>query len=161
MTFDPKAGATPGEIVAAVRKALFIGGAWRPASSDMSFSVENPATGEALAEVPEGTIEDARAAMDAASAAQAAWAATPARRRGEILSAAFARVIALEEPLAILMTLEMGKALAESRGEVRYAAEFLRWFAEEAVRIDGRYSMAPDGSARLLTMRQPVGPACW
>jgi succinate-semialdehyde dehydrogenase/glutarate-semialdehyde dehydrogenase len=136
---------------------LFINGAWTGADSGQVLEVEDPATGQAIAEVADCGPDEARRAMDAAAAVQRSWAATPPRRRGEILTEAWRRMLADEERLAVLMTLEMGKALEESRGEVRYAAEFLRWFAEEAVRIDGRYALAPDGSARLLTMRQPVG----
>ena len=96
--------------------------------------------------------------MDAAVEAAPAWAAQPPRERGEILRRAFETIIARADDLALLMTLEMGKPLAESRSEIIYAAEFLRWFSEEAVRIDGRYAISPNGSGRLLTMRQPVGP---
>ncbi len=101
---------------------------------------------------------DAMAALDAAVEAAPAWAAHPPRERGEILRRAFETIVARADELALLMTLEMGKPLAESRSEIIYAAEFLRWFSEEAVRIDGRYATAPNGSGRLLTMRQPVGP---
>lgn len=146
------------DLLATLPSGLLIAGKWRPARGGGSFPVEDPATGETLAQVADGRVDDAIAAMEAAAVAQADWAATPPRRRSEILSTAYARVIAEIEPLATLMTLEMGKSLEESRGEVRYAAEFFRWFAEEAVRIDGRYAQAPDGSARLLTLRQPVGP---
>ncbi len=144
--------------LADVPRQLFIGGQWRPASDGRSFAVENPATGEPIAEVSDAGPAEAVMAMDACVAAQADWARTPARRRSEILLDACARMLADEERLAVVMTLEMGKSLAESRGEVRYAAEFLRWFAEEAVRIGGHFNMAPDGSARILTLRQPVGP---
>jgi succinate-semialdehyde dehydrogenase/glutarate-semialdehyde dehydrogenase len=136
---------------------LFVAGRWISADLGATLEVEDPATGEVIAHVPDGGEDEARRAMDAAALAQTAWAATAPRRRSEILTEAWRRMLADEERLAVLMTLEMGKALEESRGEVRYAAEFLRWFAEEAVRIDGRYALAPDGSARLITMRQPVG----
>ena len=145
-------------LLASVPTGLFVGGAWRDASGGGRFAVEDPATGETLVEVADGAVEDGVAAMDAAASAQAEWAKTAPRARSEILSRASAAMLADEHRLATLMTLEMGKALSESRGEVRYAAEFLRWFAEEAVRIDGRYALAPDGGSRLLTMRQPVGP---
>ena len=138
--------------------SLWMADEWRAASAGRRFPVENPADGRVLAQVADAEVADAIAAMDAAVAAQAGWAATPPRTRSEILSRAHAAMIADETRLATLMTLEMGKALAEARGEVRYAAEFLRWFAEEAVRIDGRYATAPDGGSRLLTVRQPVGP---
>jgi succinate-semialdehyde dehydrogenase/glutarate-semialdehyde dehydrogenase len=136
---------------------LFIAGRWTPADAGGTLDVEDPATAETIAQVPDCGPEEAVRAMDAAAKVQASWAATPPRKRGEILTEAWRRMLADEERLATLMTLEMGKSLEESRGEVKYAAEFLRWFAEEAVRIDGRYALAPDGSARLLTMRQPVG----
>lgn len=136
---------------------LFIGGAWVDADGGRSLNVEDPATAQTIAQVADAGPDDARRAMDAAAGVQASWAATAPRRRSEILNEAWRRVLAEEERLAVLMTLEMGKSLEESRGEVGYAAEFLRWFAEEAVRIDGRYALAPDGSARLITQRQPVG----
>ncbi len=138
-------------------KTLFIAGRWSDADGGGALEVEDPATGETIAAVPDAGPEEAVRAMDAAAKAQAGWAATPPRQRGEILTEAWRRMLADEERLATIMTLEMGKSLEESRGEVKYAAEFLRWFAEEAVRIDGRYALAPDGSARLLTLRQPVG----
>ena len=101
---------------------------------------------------------DALAALDAAHTAQPAWAATPPRERGEILRRAFETLMARSDELALLMTLEMGKPLAESKAEIAYAAEFLRWYSEEAVRISGGYNIAPAGGSRLLVMRQPVGP---
>jgi len=139
-------------------RGLFIGGQWRDSSNNASFTVEDPATEQALCEVADGTPDDARSALDAAAAAQAEWAATAPRERGEILRRAYERLAEREDDLALLMTLEMGKPLSESKGEVSYAAEFFRWFAEEAVRIDGRWSRNPAGAGRLLTMRQPVGP---
>jgi succinate-semialdehyde dehydrogenase / glutarate-semialdehyde dehydrogenase len=141
-----------------VPKGLLIGGKWREASGGGTLAVEDPATGEALCAVADATIEDGLAALDAATSAQAAWAAHPPRERGEILRRAFEAVTAQADDLALLMTLEMGKPLAESRAEVTYGADFLRWFSEEAVRIRGDYSVAPSGKGRLLTMRQPVGP---
>ncbi len=145
-------------VVDAVPKQLFIGGEWRDASGGATLAVEDPATGETLCEVADATADDALAALDAACAAQAEWAAHPPRERGEILRRAYEEMIERADELALLMTLEMGKALAESKAEIAYAAEFLRWFAEEAVRIDGRYATAPNGAGRLLTMKQPVGP---
>ena len=147
----------PQDVLAGVPKSLFIAGRWTDADSGWTLPVEDPATGETLAEIPDAGVDEAVRAMDAAAKAQASWAATPPRARSEILTEAWRRMLADEERLATLMTLEMGKSLSEARGEVKYAAEFLRWFAEEAVRIDGRYALAPDGSARLLTQRQPVG----
>ncbi len=137
---------------------LFIGGEWRDSSSGMTLDIEDPSTEEALCAVADGTPEDAAAALDAACAAQAAWGATPPRDRGEILRRTFELMNSRADDLALLMTLEMGKPLAESKGEIVYAAEFLRWFSEQAVRIDGRYAVNPNGSGRLLTMKAPIGP---
>jgi succinate-semialdehyde dehydrogenase / glutarate-semialdehyde dehydrogenase len=145
-------------VVGAVNPRLFIGGQWRDAAGGGRFPVEDPATGETLVEVADATAEDGLAALDAAATAQAGWAAHPPRERGEILRRAFEAITAREDELALLMTLEMGKPLAESKAEIAYAAEFFRWFAEEAVRVDGRYAVAPNGKGRLLTMKQPVGP---
>ena len=145
-------------VVDAVTPRLFIGGEWREAGGGGSFAVEDPSTGEELCQVADGTPSDGMAALDAAVAAQAEWAAHPPRERGEILRRAYAALNDRADELALLMTLEMGKPLAESKAEITYAAEFFRWFAEEAVRIDGRYAVAPNGKGRLLTMKQPVGP---
>ena len=111
-------------------------------------------------EVADAAPEDATAALDAAVAAQAAWAATPPRERGEILRRAFDIIMARTDELALLMTLEMGKPLAEAKGEVAYAAEFFRWFSEEAVRIDGGYAARPDGTSRILVSASRSAPAC-
>jgi succinate-semialdehyde dehydrogenase/glutarate-semialdehyde dehydrogenase len=145
-------------VVGAVTPRLFIGGQWREATGGATFAVEDPATGEVLTEVADATPEDGLAALGAAVAAQAEWAAHPPRERGEILRRAFEALNDRADELALLMTLEMGKPVAESKTEIAYAAEFFRWFAEEAVRVDGRYAVAPNGKGRLLTMRQPVGP---
>jgi succinate-semialdehyde dehydrogenase / glutarate-semialdehyde dehydrogenase len=146
------------KLLASLPTGLFIGGRWRDATGGRRFPVEDPATGTVLAQVADATPEDGRAALDAAVAAQAGWAATPPRQRGEILRRAYERLVERTEDFALLMTLEMGKPLADSRAEVAYAAEFFRWFSEEAVRVDGRYTVAPTGGSRLLVMRQPVGP---
>jgi succinate-semialdehyde dehydrogenase/glutarate-semialdehyde dehydrogenase len=138
---------------------LFIGGAWRDSGDGATADVENPATGEVLVSVADATPADGLAALTAAHEAQRQWATTPARARGEILRAAFELLTERREQFAALMTAEMGKPPAEARGEVAYGAEFFRWFAEEAVRAGGTWSTAPDGATRLLTMRQPVGPA--
>src|SRR5690349_18559099 len=140
-------------VVDAVRKQLFVGGEWRDATGGATLTVEDPATGEAIAEVADGTPDDAMAALDAAVEVQPSWAQTAPRERGEILRRAFELLTERSDELALVMTLEMGKPLAESKGEITYAAEFLRWFSEEAVRIDGRYAVAPNGQGRLLTMR--------
>jgi len=137
---------------------LYIRGEWRPASGGGLLGVEDPSTGETLVEVADGQPEDALAALEAASEKQAEWAAHPPRERGEILRGAYERMTERADELALIMTLEMGKALAESKAEILYAAEFLRWFSEEAVRIHGRYMVNTTGKGRILTMRQPVGP---
>jgi succinate-semialdehyde dehydrogenase/glutarate-semialdehyde dehydrogenase len=137
---------------------LYIGGAWRPATGGATLAVEDPSTGEPLTEVADATPEDALAALGAAADAQAAWAATAPRERGEVLRRAHELLLARIDELALVMTLEMGKALGESRAEIAYAAEFLRWFSEEAVRVHGRYMTNTTGAGRILTMRQPVGP---
>ena len=146
------------EVLDAVRPDLSIGGAWRPATGGGRFAVDDPATGDTLALVADGTADDAVAALDAACEAQEGWAATPPRERSEILRRAFEALTVRSDELALLMTLEMGKPVADSKAEVAYAAEFFRWFAEEAVRIDGRYTTAPAGGSRLIVMHQPVGP---
>jgi len=145
-------------LLARVPTGLFIDGKWRDSSDGRTLDVEDPSTGETLASVADATVADGAAALDAAVAAQAQWAATAPRERGEILRRAFVAITARAEEFALLMTLEMGKPLAEARGEVIYGAEFFRWFSEEAVRISGRWSTAPNGATRLVTMKQPVGP---
>ena len=145
------------KILEQVPKQLYIDGEWRDGSKG-TFSVEDPATGETLVDVADASEDDAKAALDAAAAAGPEWAAYPPRERGEILRRAFEKIIAHEDELALLMTLEMGKPLKESKAEVAYGAEFLRWFSEQAVRIEGRYATSPNGQGRLLTMQQPVGP---
>lgn len=142
--------------ISSVRTDLFIGGAWVPAARDMP--VEDPSTGAELCRVADASPQEAMAALDAACDAQAAWARTAPRERSEMLRRAYEALIADTERLAWIMTLEMGKPLPEARGEVAYAAEFFRWFAEEAVRIDGGYMTAPTGGARFLVAKQPVGP---
>jgi succinate-semialdehyde dehydrogenase/glutarate-semialdehyde dehydrogenase len=146
------------DVLQQVPTELLIGGTWRTAEGGRTLAVEDPSTGTALCEVADASSADALAALDAAVDAQASWAATAPRERGEVLRRAFEVITDRVDDLALLMTLEMGKPLAESRAEVAYAAEFLRWFSEEAVRIDGRYAVNPAGGSRLLTMRQPVGP---
>jgi succinate-semialdehyde dehydrogenase / glutarate-semialdehyde dehydrogenase len=145
-------------VVAAAPNQLLIGGEWRDARGGGTLAVEDPSTGETLVEVADATPEDATAALDAAVAVQEEWAVHPPRERGEILRRAFERLTERTDELALLMTLEMGKPLAESQAEIAYASEFFRWFAEEAVRIEGRFATAPNGAGRLITMKQPVGP---
>ena len=145
-------------VVDAVPHRLYIGGEWRDAAEGGTLAVEDPATGETLCEIADAGVDDARAALGAAHDAQHEWARHPPRERGEILRRAFEEITERADELALLMTLEMGKSVAESKAEVSYAAEFFRWFAEEAVRIEGRFGTAPNGAGRLLTMKQPVGP---
>nr|WP_104530715.1 NAD-dependent succinate-semialdehyde dehydrogenase [Wenjunlia vitaminophila] len=146
-------------VVEAVPRSLLIDGRWQPAETAAELPVEDPSTAATLCTVPDAGPRDALAALDAADAAQPGWAATPPRDRGEILRRAFEAVMAQQDDLALLMTLEMGKPVPESRAEIAYAADFLRWFSEEAVRVAGDWRHAPDGSGRILVMRQPVGPA--
>jgi len=146
------------KVVGSVPTGLFVAGQWRPAESGATFAVEDPSTRRVLAEVADASPADGMQALEAASKAQPAWAAVPPRERSDILRRAYDLLLARQEDLALLMTLEMGKPLAEARGEIAYAAEFLRWFSEEAVRIDGGFAVAPNGQGRLLVMREPVGP---
>jgi succinate-semialdehyde dehydrogenase/glutarate-semialdehyde dehydrogenase len=139
-------------------QALYIDGEWRPATGGGTLEVEDPATGEVIATVANATPGDAKEALRAADQAQPEWRASAPRERAEILRRAYELLQRRADDLALLMTLEMGKPVAESRAEIAYAAEFLRWFSEEAVRIHGRYMTNTTGSGRLLTMRQPVGP---
>lgn len=150
--------ATPdiSKLLASVPTGLWIGGEERPGSS--TFDVLNPATDQVITPVANATAADAIAALDAACAVQGQWAATPGRERGEILRAVFETIVAKTDEIATLMTLEMGKVVAESVGEVRYGAEFFRWFAEEAARIHGRFAPSPAGTGRIVVTKQPVGP---
>ncbi|MGO4597953.1 NAD-dependent succinate-semialdehyde dehydrogenase [Terrabacter sp. 2RAF25] len=152
------AAVTQNSVIDSVPKGLYIGGQWRDGSDGQTIAVDDPATGKVLTHVAAATVADGRAALDAAVAAQSDWARTPPRDRGELLRAAYEKITERADEFAMLMTLEMGKTLAESRGEVAYGAEFFRWFSEEAVRISGRWSTAPNGATRLMTMKQPVGP---
>ncbi|GGO88922.1 NAD-dependent succinate-semialdehyde dehydrogenase [Nocardioides phosphati] len=127
-------------------------------SDSATFDVLDPADGSVLASLPDLGVDDARAMLDTAAAGQAEWAATPPRERGEILRRAFELVTERADHFARTISLEMGKPLAEAKGEVAYGAEFLRWFAEEAVRVSGTWLTAPAGGSRLLTMKKPVGP---
>ncbi|MDR7159567.1 NAD-dependent succinate-semialdehyde dehydrogenase [Arthrobacter sp. BE255] len=138
---------------------LFIDGAWQKASNGATFSVENPATNEVIAHVADGGPEDAALAIKAAGRAQAGWSKSTPRERADILRRAFELVIANTDRLAAIMTAEMGKPLAEARGEVAYGAEMLRWFSEEAVRIGGDHTTSVDGNTRILITKEAVGPS--
>jgi succinate-semialdehyde dehydrogenase/glutarate-semialdehyde dehydrogenase len=137
---------------------LFIGGRWRPGEGGRTFPVTDPATGATLAEVADASPSDAASAMDAAAAAAGDWSVTPARERAELLRRAFDLLRERTEEFALLMTLEMGKPLAEARAEVAYGGEFLRWFSEQAAHVQGRYGPTPDGAGRIIVSRHPVGP---
>jgi len=145
-------------VVDGVNAKLYIGGRWREATGGGTLAVDDPSTGQTLTEVPDATPEDADAALGAAADAQGDWAATTPRERGEILHRAWRLMDERVDDLALLMTLEMGKTLAESRAEIAYASDFLHWFAGEATRIEGGYKGAEKGGSRVLVMRQPVGP---
>ncbi len=144
------------DVVARVPKGALIGGNW--IDTDRTLDVIDPSTGEPLCAITDAGEAEALAALDAAAAAQSEWAQTAPRDRGEILRSVYEQMTARLDELALLMTLEMGKPVSESRAEVAYAADFFRWFSEEAVRINGRYSTLTNGVGRLLTMKQPVGP---
>ena len=146
------------DLLAPEQRGLFIGGTWREADGGERFDVLDPADGSVITDVADGSPGDAMDALDAAVAAQADWARTPPRERGEILRRAFEMLTARADDFAALMSLEMGKTVAEARGEVAYGAEFFRWYSEEAVRIHGRWMQAPAGGSRLLTIKKPVGP---
>ena len=146
-------------VVHAVPKQLFVGGSWIDADGGATFDVLDPSTGEVLCAVADASPGDGHAALAAAVDAQEAFAATSPRERADMLTRAFELIHERLDDLALLMTLEMGKPVAEAKGEIVYAAEFLRHFAGEAVRIDGGYQVAPAGGARFLVMKQPVGPS--
>jgi len=141
-----------------VPKQLYIGGEWHDGAEGGTLPVEDPSTGETLTQVADAKPQDAVAALDAAVQAQGEWGSHPPRERGEILRRAFEAIVERTDELALLMTLEMGKPVAESKAEIAYAAEFFRWFSEEAVRIEGRYVVNQTGTGRVLTTKQPVGP---
>jgi succinate-semialdehyde dehydrogenase / glutarate-semialdehyde dehydrogenase len=145
------------QVVDQVPKQLYIAGEWRDGAKG-TLSVEDPSTEEPLCDVANASVDDAKAALDAAVDAGPEFAAMAPRERGEILRRAFEVITKRKDELALLMTLEMGKTIKESLGEIAYAAEFFRWFSEESVRIDGRYAVAANGAGRVLTMKQPVGP---
>jgi succinate-semialdehyde dehydrogenase / glutarate-semialdehyde dehydrogenase len=150
--------AAEASVIASVPHELFIGGRWRAASGGGTLPVEDPSTGETLCEVADATGEDADAALAAAHETFKTWRNHPPRERGDILRRAYDAIVGRMDELALLMTLEMGKPLAESKAEITYAANFFRWYAEEAVRINGRFTVNEAGSGRVLTMKQPIGP---
>jgi succinate-semialdehyde dehydrogenase/glutarate-semialdehyde dehydrogenase len=141
-----------------VPDGLFIGGQWVAGSAQSPLDVRDPSTGNVIKSIANATAEDGIRALDAAVDAADDWAATPPRARGEILRRAFDLLQQRRDDFALLMTLEMGKPLAESNGEVTYGGEFLRWFSEEAVRITGRYGVNPEGTGRMIVSQHPVGP---
>ena len=143
--------------LAAVPRELWIGGVWRPASDGRRIDVEDPSTGSRIADVADATVQDGLAAVAAADAALPAWAAVAPRVRAEVLRRAFELMTERSEQLARLVVRENGKALPDARGEVAYAAEFFRWYAEEAVRAGGELHTAPAGTNRILVLRQPIG----
>ena len=142
-----------------VPTGLYINGVWRDASDGKTFDVFDPATGKLLKTIADASYEDGQEAIAAAHDTQKSWAATAPRVRAELLRAAFEKITAMSDDFAILMSLEMGKPFLEAKGEVAYGSEFLRWFSEEAVRVNGRYQTAPDGKNRLMVLKKPVGPA--
>src|SRR3954453_19072944 len=145
-------------ILDAVKPQLYIGGQWRDGGEGETIAVEDPATGETLVEVADATVDDAKAAPGAAHETFAEWRDTPPRERGDVLRRAYDVITERADELALLMTLEMGKPVAESKAEIAYASNFFRWYAEEAVRIDGRFTVNEAGAGRVLTLKQPVGP---
>ena len=151
-------GATEQSVVESAPKQLLIGGEWRDSGNGEKFAVGDPSTGESLCEIADATADDARAALDAAVAAQQDWAATAPNTRADILQNAFELMAERADDLALLMTLEMGKSIAESKGEIAYASEFFRWNAGEALRLTGDYKVGGNGASRVMVMRQPVGP---
>ncbi len=150
---------TETELLERVPDRLFIGGQWVASTSGRAIEVRDPATGSVLKTIADASVADGGAAMDAAANAQADWARTPPRVRGELLRSAWQLLQERADEFALLMTVEMGKPLAEARGEVTYGGEFLRWFSEEAVRITGRYGSNPEGTGRMIVTHLPVGPS--
>ncbi|MFB9311258.1 succinate-semialdehyde dehydrogenase/glutarate-semialdehyde dehydrogenase [Agromyces hippuratus] len=142
-----------------INGGLFIGGEWVDAEGGKTLAVIDPATGATIKEIADASVADGIKALDSAVAAQDAWAATAPRERGELLRRAFDLLQERKEEFALLMTMEMGKPLAEARGEVAYGGEFLRWFSEEAVRISGRYGLNPEGTGNMIVSQRPVGPS--
>lgn len=146
------------DLIATLGTGIHVDGSWRDAASGATFDVVNPATGAVIATLADGGSGDADAAISAAGRAQLSWAAVPARERADILRRAYELLVERADEVALLMTTEMGKPLAEARGEVTYGAEFFRWFSEEACRVRGDARRSPDGKTRLLVTHEPVGP---
>ena len=146
-------------VLGLVPKGIYVNGEWRDSSDKSVIDVIDPATGKVLAQVANATPQDGQDALTAAHNAQAAWAKTSPRSRAEILRKAFDKVTEMADDFAILMALEMGKPVAEARGEVAYGSEFLRWFSEETVHQAGRFATAPDGKMRIMVQKRPVGPS--
>lgn len=149
---------TETDLLARVRSQLFIGGQWRDASDAQTLDVRDPATNAVVKTIASATVADGAAALDAAVDAFESWSRTPARERAELLRRAFDLLQERKEEFALLMTIEMGKPLAEARGEVVYGGEFLRWFSEEAAHVQGRYGANPEGTGRMIVSQHPVGP---
>ena len=147
------------DLLAKVPTGLFIGGKWVKGGGSADIKVEDPSTGKTLLEIANANAADGLAALTAADEAQAKWAKVAPRERAEILRRTFDFVRARSEEFAMVISLEMGKPIAEARGEVAYGNEFLRWFSEEAVRISGRFRTSPEGTGRMLVAQRPVGPA--
>ncbi|HAN24741.1 MAG TPA: NAD-dependent succinate-semialdehyde dehydrogenase, partial [Microbacterium ginsengisoli] len=146
------------DLLAAVPDSLFIGGEWRRGERESTVKVYDPATGELIKEIADASPADGIAALDAAATAFETWSRTPSRQRAEILRRAFDLLQERKEDFALLMTLEMGKPLAEARGEVAYGGEFLRWFSEETAHVQGRYGANPEGTGRMIVSQHAVGP---
>jgi succinate-semialdehyde dehydrogenase/glutarate-semialdehyde dehydrogenase len=142
-----------------VPRGIYINGSWQDAFDKKTLDVIDPATGKTLVSIADAAPEDGMAAIEAAHNAQESWAKQAPRERAEILRAAFEKVTSMADEFALVMSLEMGKPFAEAKGEVAYGAEFLRWFSEEAVRVTGRYGIAPDGKNRIMVLKKPVGPS--
>jgi succinate-semialdehyde dehydrogenase/glutarate-semialdehyde dehydrogenase len=145
-------------VVQGIRTQLYIGGQWRDAEGGATLPVEDPSTGEVIAEVADASPADADAALQAAHDMFRTWRNVAPRERGDILRRAYDLMMERQDELALLMTLEMGKPVAESAAEITYAANFFRWYSEEAVRINGRFTINETGKGRVLTLKQPIGP---
>ena len=147
------------DLLASVPTKLYIGGEWVDAEGGKTLTVSDPATGAHLATIADASESDAKKAMDVAADVQESWGNTSPRVRGEILRKAWELLIERRDDFALLMTIEMGKPFPEAQGEVTYGGEFLRWFAEEAVRINGRFGSNPEGTGTMIVSKRPVGPS--